>query len=189
MKTKQILATFAWLAAIMMAATFTACSIDDNSVVVNKPTLGTTVTVTWDSSNVSDLDTYDEYEKASIKLTCNRDNDNTLSSEAWYYDSGDEESGIVFQVYRPCGFTFSNTLGKKFIKIEMTLAKDTDDWGPAACFDQLGSGWPSGDEAMYNIDDTQKVTWTGNAATVDLLTDIDKFTSDPVSSIVFYLTD
>jgi len=51
MKTKKTLAIFALLAAVMMAATFTACSNEDNSI-VDKPTLGTNVT--WDINTQGD---------------------------------------------------------------------------------------------------------------------------------------
>ena len=133
--------------------------------------------VTWNSSNISDLyvsGTYADYSKEGVTLSANADQ----ISASWY-DFGDESmDGISFNVHTTGGFTFSNTLGKNFTKIEMTLT------GPAGWdFANLGSGW------SFYWDYTENpatVTWTGNASTVDLMKEASDFNGERVKSIVFY---
>ena len=87
------------------------------------------------------------------------------------------------------GYTFAAPKGKKFTKIEMTIYS-YDGWYTAAYNDQLGSGWPSGEDAANTVYSTNKVTWTGDAtSTVDLLTDagLGSFGGATVSSIEFTL--
>jgi len=184
MKTRKFLATFALLAAVMMAATFTACSNEDNPV---KPSLDRTEvdTVIWDSTNVIGMKAYrnEVYEKAGIKVKCA---DCDISWED--YGIEDEPVGLCFFVYQHGGFTFTNTLGKKFTKIELTLTV-FDQWDIAAQDDKLGPGWPIGIDGAVKISQTHKVTWTGKAEKVDLLVDDQDNAYAPVSRIVFYLTD
>ena len=134
--------------------------------------------VTWNSSNISDLyvsGTYQSYSKEGVTLSANSDQIN-----ASWYDYGDESmDGISFNVHTTGGFTFSNTLGKNFTKIEMTLT------GPAGWdFANLGSGWSFSWD--YLNDKPATVTWTGNASTVDLMKDESDFNGERVKSIVFY---
>ena len=127
-------------------------------------------TVTWNSSNISDLIVFsisESYSKEGVTLSGNAD-----KIEAYWYGSDENNSGISFHANATGGFTFSNTLGKNFTKIEMTL-NVPGGWNYA----NLGSGW--------NIDG-MKAIWTGNASTVDLLKDESNFNSTPVNSIVFY---
>ena len=127
-------------------------------------------TVTWNSSNISDLIVFsisESYSKEGVTLSGNAD-----KIEAYWYGSDENNSGISFHANATGGFTFSNTLGKNFTKIEMTL-NVPGGWNYA----NLGSGW--------NIDG-MKAIWTGNASTVDLLKDESGFNSTPVKSIVFY---
>lgn len=132
--------------------------------------------VTWNSSNISDLYVSGtSYSKEGVTLGANADN-----NYAYWLDYGDEShSGIGFYVNATGGFTFSNTLGKNFTKIEMTL-NGSGGWGMMA---KLGSGW-----LLYldYMDDHVTVTWEGNASTVDLLKDQSDFSGDYVKSIVFY---
>ena len=89
--------------------------------------------------------------------------------------------GIRFNAYAYGGFTFSNTLSKNFTKIEMTL-NGSAGWDLAAMGSKLGTGWSySGDYEIY------KVTWTGTAASVGLLTGASDFNGAYVKSIVFFL--
>ena len=184
MKTRKTLAIFALLAAVMMAVTFTACSNDDNPV---KPSLNTEIdSVVWDSTNVTGMEVYKnhEYEKDGIKVSCGADcqvswEDRSIISNP---------VGIEFSVDENGGFTFTNTLGKKFTKIEFTLTEAAG-WDFAVLHEKLGPGWPSGIEASMDIDETLKVTWTGKAEKVDLLVNDRSNVYPLVSRIVFYLTD
>ena len=127
-------------------------------------------TVTWNSSNISNLSVSGaSYSQEGITLGANANN-----NYAYWLDYGNEsQNGIYFYVNATGGFTFSNSLGKNFTKIEMTLNGSTG-WYVA----YLGSGW--------NIDG-MKVIWTGNASTVDLLTETSSFGGAAgVKSIVFY---
>ncbi len=127
-------------------------------------------TVTWNSSNVSNLTANgSSYSKEGVTLGPNASN-----NYAYWLDYGNEsENGIYFYVNATGGHTFSNSLGKNFTKIEMTL-NSSNGWYVA----YLGSGW--------NIDG-MKVIWTGNASTVDLLTETSSFGGAAgVKSIVFY---
>ncbi len=135
--------------------------------------------VTWNSSNISDLDVYgiyQSYSKEGVTLRANAD-----MIDARWFDYGDESrSGIEFHANATGGFTFSNSLGKNFTKIEMTL-RGPGGWDHA----NLGSGWSfswedNGEEPVF------VVTWTGNAKTVDLAKDESSFFGDYVKRIVFY---
>lgn len=141
-------------------------------------------TVTWNSSNISDLEVmaYQSYTKEGITLSANTD-----MNRAEWQDRGDENYGIRFQVNESGGFTFSNTLGKSFTKIEMTLTGQGG-WDMAS----LGTGWAFGEnfDPMTMDDPIYKVTWTGSAAsTVGLLTGANDFSGTQVKSIVFTLID
>ena len=134
--------------------------------------------VTWNSSNISDLyvsGTYQSYSKEGVTLSANAD-----QIDAWWSGYGDEShDGISFNAHNTGGYTFSNTLGKNFIKIEMTLN------GPAGWdMSNLGSGWSFSWD--YLNDKPATVTWTGNASTVDLLKEASDFNGENVKSIVFY---
>ena len=181
MKTNKI---FSLLAAIMMAATFTACSNDDYPV---KPSLNTSDidSVVWDSTNVTDISVYknDGYEKAGIKVSC------AATGVYWAdYSIVSYPSGMEFFVYEGGGFTFTNTLGKKFTKIVFTLTEEPG-WDYAAQHDMLGPGWPTGIDGDLEIFNTRKVTWTGKAEKVDLLVNDRNNVYPVVPRIVFYLTD
>ena len=136
--------------------------------------------VTWKSCNISDLnvmETYVSYSKEGVTLNANAD-----EIYARWYDFGDEShDGISFMMDATGGYTFSNTLGKNFTKIEMTLN------GPAGWdHANLGNGWlfnwNHGEESL-----TFTVTWTGNASkVVDLLKDESHFHGENVKRIEFY---
>ncbi len=131
--------------------------------------------VTWNSSNISDLrvqETYQSYSKEGVTLRANAD-----MIDASWYGYGDH-SGIEFHANATGGFTFSNTLGKNFTKIEM-FANGPAGWD----FTNLGSGWSFYWDYDNNL---STVTWTGNAATVDLLKEVSNFGGEQVKSIVFY---
>ena len=147
-------------------------------------------TVTWNSSNIGGSypnglnvsGTSTSYTKEGITLSANAD-----MNQAEWQDYGDENYGIRFQVNESGGFTFSNTLGKSFTKIEMTLTGQGG-WDMAS----LGTGWAFGEnfDPMTMDDPIYKVTWTGSAAsTVGLLTGANDFGGTQVKSIVFTLID
>ena len=143
--------------------------------------------VTWNSSNVSDLRVWgpydwDSYTKEGITLKGNAENVDANWANMGYGD------GINFNMNASGGYTFTAPKGKKFTKIEMTIYS-YDGWYAAADNNQLGSGWPAGSAAAMTVYSSNKVTWTGNAATVDLLTDagLDSFGGATVSSIEFTL--
>lgn len=133
-------------------------------------------TVVWDSSNISDIyvsGTYSSYTKEGIKLSANAD-----EIFANWTGSGDS-GGISFDAMKSGGFTFTAPTGKQFTKIEMTLR------GPAGwdyC-ESLGTGWSYSGDPETGF----KVTWTGTAASVGLLTGADYFHGEYVKSIVFLL--
>ena len=133
-------------------------------------------TVIWDQSNISDLyvsGTYASYTKEGIKLSANAD-----EIFANWTGSGDY-GGISFDAMKSGGFTFTAPTGKQFTKIEMTLR------GPAGwdyC-ESLGTGWSYSGDPETGF----KVTWTGTAASVGLLTGADYFHGEYVKSIVFLL--
>ena len=145
--------------------------------------------VTWNSSNVSDIqfwggapDGWDSYTKEGITLRGNAEN---VDANWAIYRYGD---GINFNMNASGGYTFTAPDGKKFTKIEMTIYS-YDGWYGAASNNQLGSGWPPGLDAAMTVYSTNKVTWTGDAtSTVDLLTDagLSSFGGATVSSIDFY---
>ncbi len=129
-------------------------------------------TVIWDSSNISNLSvsgTNDSYTKEGITLSTNAD-----MIDAWYY-----MDGISFNAHASGGFTFTAPTSKTFTKIEMTL-NGSAGWDMAS----LGSGWVYSEDYMTGI---YKVTWTGTAASVGLLTGADHFSGEYVKSIAFFL--
>jgi uncharacterized protein YjdB len=138
-------------------------------------------TIVWDSSNCSSMSLYggDSYNDnttiAGVNLKCNA---NQVDAR-WYSYGG----GIEFRADATGGFTFSNTLGKSFTKIEMTLNGPAG-WDVAAMESKLGTGWSYSGDPMTGI---YKVTWTGEASTVNLLTDDDHFSGEYVKSIAFFL--
>ena len=154
-----------------------------------KPIMGDDVTdidtVVWDSTNVTGMRVYKnyEYEKAGIKVKC-------AACEVYWEDYGLEDYpvGIRFQVYEHGGYTFTNTLGKKFTKIDITVI-EFDQWDISAQKEKLGNGWPSGVDGIVKMNKTHKVTWTGKAETVDLLVNEYHNVYGLVSRIVFYMTD
>ena len=136
-------------------------------------------TVVWDSSNISDLGvsgTYKSYTKEGITLRANADN---IHAD-WNYGY---DSGISFNAHASGGFTFTAPTGKQFTKIEMTL-NSLSGWDIAAWNSQLGTGWSYSEDHETGI---YKVTWTGTAPSVDLLTGANDFNGAYVKSIVFML--
>ena len=136
-------------------------------------------TVIWDQSNISDLyvsGTYASYTKEGIKLSANADD-----IDAMWSGSGDY-GGIYFNTHESGGFTFTAPTGKQFTKIEMTL-RGPAEWDIASEEAKLGTGWSYSGDPMTGF----KVTWTGTAASVGLLTGADNFHGDSVKSIVFML--
>ncbi|MBR0310192.1 MAG: hypothetical protein IJQ97_04840, partial [Paludibacteraceae bacterium] len=135
--------------------------------------------VTWNSSNISDLNIYGtdgSYSKEGVTLSTNGD----MIDARWCNYGDESKNGISFGAHQTGGFTFSNTLGKNFTKIEMTLN------GPGIWdMSNLGSGWSFFWEPSE--DNHATATWTGNASTVDLLKEASDFPGgEPVKSIVFY---
>lgn len=136
--------------------------------------LGTTVTayaaattVTWDSSNAGGL--YVDGNSKTIDGITMKSNAGDVAA-VWRGNS------ILFDIYHVTGgFTFTNNLGGNFTKIEITAERYPIEWEFAADDGNLGSGW------SYS---SGKATWTGDAASVDLLTSCDDFMGD-ASSIVF----
>ena len=134
-------------------------------------------TVVWDSSNISDLNVYGtsgSYTKEGIKLSANSD-----MNDVFWSGSGDY-GGIYFNTHASGGFTFTAPTGKQFTKIEMTL---DGPYGWDYC-ESLGTGWAFSEDYMNMI---YKVTWTGTAASVGLLTGANDFPGESVKSIVFFL--
>ena len=133
-------------------------------------------TVVWDSSNISNLNvsgTYASYTKEGITLSANAD-----MIDARWYNFGDESmDGIGFNANASGGFTFTAPTGKQFKKIEMTLTS-SGGWDYAS----LGTGWVYSEDYMTGI---YKVTWTGTAASVGLLTGASSFNGANVKSILF----
>jgi hypothetical protein len=137
-------------------------------------------TVVWDSSNISDLrvsGTYQSYTKEGITLSANAD----MIEADWYSFVDESMNGIGFNAHASGGFTFTAPTGKQFTKIEMTL-KGPAGWDIAAMESELGTGWSFSEDYMNMI---YKVTWTGTAASVGLLTGTDDFSGERVKSIVF----
>ena len=132
-------------------------------------------TKVWDSSNISDLSVYGtstSYTKEGITLSANAD-----MNDAWYMD------GISFNTHASGGFTFTAPTSKTFTKIEM-IAKESYGWDMAAMESKLGSGWVYSGDNMTGI---YKVTWTGDASTVNLLTNADNFNGSAITSIAFFV--
>ena len=136
-------------------------------------------TIVWDSSNCSSLHIYggDSYSDnttiAGINLKCNADHVDAM----WYSSYGG--GGIEFHANDTGGYTFTAPTGKKFTKIEMTPT-GPGDWSYAS----LGTGWVYSGDSMTGI---YKVTWTGDASTVNLLTDADHFYGSAITSIAFFV--
>jgi len=158
-------------------ATITATANDgSNTTATCSVTVYPAGTIVWDSSNCSSLhlsggDSYnDNTTIAGINLKCNANQVNA----SWYSYDG----GIEFYAFATGGYTFTAPTGKKFTKIEMTL-KGPGGWDYAT----LGSGWSYSGDPMTGF----KVTWTGNASTVNLLTDDDHFYGSAITSIAFFL--
>ena len=133
-------------------------------------------TIVWNSSNISDLyvsGTYTSYTKEGITLSANAD-----MIDAMWYGYGDESmNGIGFNANESGGFTFTAPNDKQFTKIEMTL-NGSAGWDYAS----LGTGWAC--DYMNN-----KVTWTGTASTVNLLTGASDFHGEYVKSIAFFVSE
>lgn len=131
-------------------------------------------TITWNSSNISDLNvmgTYYPYTKEGITLSANAE----MNGAMWNDYPDDSMDGISFGANESGGFTFTAPTGKKFSKIEMTLT-GSGGWSYAS----LGTGW------AFAWSDPPTVTWTGTAATtVGLLTGASSFNGESVKSIVF----
>ena len=123
--------------------------------------------VTWNSSNISNLyvaGTAQSFSMEGVTLSANSD----VILATW-------DDGIAFYTYGADGYTFSNTLGKNFKKIEMFPI--SSGWAGVT----LGSGWSS-----FSGENGDPVTWEGNASTVDLLKDVSGFNDEKVNRIVFY---
>lgn len=145
-------------------------------------------TIVWDSSNCSSMSLYggdsnnDNTTIAGINLKCNADQ----VYASWYSYDG----GIGFRAYATGGYTFTAPTSKTFTKIEM-IAKGSYGWRDAISQGKLGTGWPSGEEAAtaFNTAATKKITWTGNASTVNLLTGASDFNESVITSIAFFLSE
>lgn len=135
-------------------------------------------TIVWDSSNISDLyvSGTSSYTKEGITLSANAD----MIDAMWYYGYN---SGISFNANASGGFTFTAPTGKTFTKIEMTPSSSAG-WDMAAMESKLGTGWSYSEDYMAGI---YKVTWTGTAASVDLLTGASDFHGEYVKSIAFFV--
>ena len=133
-------------------------------------------TIVWNSSNCSSLHIYggDSYSDnttiAGINLKCNANH----VDASWYSYDG----GIEFSANATGGYTFT---GKQFTKIEM-IAKESYGWSSAT----LGDGWSYSGDSMTGI---YKITWTGNASTVNLLTGADNFYGSAITSIAFFVSE
>ena len=132
-----------------------------------------TTTITWNSSNISNLyvsGTYTSYKNEGITLSANADGNDAR----WYSYTDESMNGISFNANASGGFTFTAPTGKKFTKVEMTLTGSGGwDWA------SLGTGW------AFVWSDPPTVTWTGNADSVGLLTGASSFNGESVKSIVF----
>ncbi len=145
-------------------------------------------TVTWNSENISFLQIYEPsapFTMMGIKLSTS----SALNTADWRNIGIPTNDGLYFNVTTTGGYTFTAPSGKKFTKIEMTVT-NANGWTQVLMQSTLGTGWPSGGDAVTVVEDTKKVTWTGTAAsTVGLLTDASFFNASPVTSIVFTLAE
>jgi hypothetical protein len=145
-------------------------------------------TVTWNSENISFLQLYEPsapFTMMGIKLSTS----SASNTADWRNIGIPTNDGLYFDVTTTGGYTFTAPSGKKFTKIEMTVT-NANGWTQVLFQSTLGTGWPSGGDAVTVVEDTKKVTWTGTAAsTVGLLTDASYFNASPVTSIVFTLAD
>ena len=162
------------------SATITATANDGSGTTATcSVTVYPAGTIVWDSSNCSSLYLYggDSYSDnttiAGVNLKCNAN-----QVEARWYSYG---GGIEFNAHATGGFTFTAPTSKTFTKIEMT-AKESYGWDYAT----LGTGWVYSGDHMTGI---YKVTWTGNASTVNLLTDDDHFNGSAITSIAFFVSE
>ena len=157
------------------SATITATANDgSNTTATCSVTVYPAGTIVWDSSNISDLNvsgTFASYTKEGITLSANAD-----MIDAWW-----SMYGISFNANASGGYTFTAPTGKTFTKIEMTL-NGSSGWDMAAMESKLGTGWSYSEDYMTGI---YKVTWTGTAASVDLLTGASDFNGEFVKSIAF----
>ena len=129
----------------------------------------TAQTVTWDSSNLGSFYVSGNGSQTIDGITMKS---NASDVEVRYYNT---VIGIAFDIYGATGgFTFTNTLGKNFTKIEIMAKDPLSEWEAAK--NALGSGW------SYS---SGKAVWTGDAASVNLLTSYDDFVGQ-ASSFVFY---
>lgn len=143
-------------------------------------------TIVWDSSNCSSLhlsggdSNNDNTTIAGVNLKCNAN----YVDASWYSYNG----GIQFRANATGGFTFTAPTGKTFTKIEM-MAKEYYSWDNAIENESLGSSWPSGYEAATAFRSSLKITWTGDASTVNLLTGADHFNGSAITSIAFFVSE
>ena len=130
--------------------------------------------VTWDSSNASGLNVLSGSSQTidGITIKCNTGDGAVMCQ----YKNGAINFDIYYDV-NTNGFTFTNTLGKNFTKIEITSQSGSEGEWESPPSGSLGSGW------SYS---SGKATWTGDAASVDLLKYSRDFTAY-ASSIVFTL--
>ena len=134
-------------------------------------------TVTWEGSTLNDV-----FVKSGMAFTAG---DITLSVGS---SSQNKAVGtpnyIAFTCNDASGFTFTAPSGKKFTKIEMTPYDQNNllSFWITAYDPGIGTGWSSAEE----IDQTGKVTWTGEAQSVDVLNGVDSG-QYKVSQIVFSL--
>ena len=142
-----------------------------------KMTEQTASTVTWEGSTLNDV-----FVRSGMAFTAG---DITLSVGS---SSQNKAVGtpnyIAFTCNDARGFTFTAPSGKKFTKIEMTPydQNSTLSFWNKANDPGIGTGWSSAEE----IDQTGKVTWKGEASSVDMLNDVDSG-QFKVSKIVFTL--
>ena len=135
-------------------------------------------TITWNSSNISNLyvaGTYSPYDKEGITLSANSD----MNGAYWHGYGDPNQDGISFSANESGGFTFTAPTGKYFTNIEMTLIGEAG-WDHAS----LGTGWTV--VWPWDPSDPLIVTWKGTPTnTVDLLKDANNFVDTNVKSIVF----
>jgi len=132
--------------------------------------------IVWDESNWgSEEHSYqqgDPYTNSNITLTMNG---NAVFGISYWGNAT-----IVCSSYGAKGnFVFSNSLSKKFTKIEIDPGDDGFSWKYAT----LGTGWTVSGDYMTGY----KVTWTGNASTVSLFDSDDWLDQSRVNSIMFIL--
>ncbi len=131
--------------------------------------------IVWDESNWGSEHSYqqeDPYTNSNITLTMNG---NAVFGISYWGNAT-----IVCSHYGDKGnFVFSNSLSKKFTKIEIDPGNDGYQWTYAT----LGTNWT----VSGNYETGYKVTWTGNASTVSLFDSDDWLDQSRVNSIMFIL--